>query len=201
MLVRHGETTWHAENRYAGRSEVPLTPHGKEQAERLADWARTAGLAALWCSPQGRARDTAAPVAHATGLEPVVDERLCELGFGRAEGMTTAEMEREFPERLAAFRADPVAHHMPEGEDPRVAVDRGTACLLDITERVPEGRVLVVAHGTLLRLVICHLLGIPVSAYRRVFPVVRNTGITELRIRDDVTSLLQFNTPIEALSV
>ena len=35
VLVRHGETAWHAENRYAGRSDVALTPRGREQAERL----------------------------------------------------------------------------------------------------------------------------------------------------------------------
>ena len=60
VLARHGETAWHAENRYAGRSDVALTPRGHEQAELLAGWAARAGLSAIWCSPLGRAHETAA---------------------------------------------------------------------------------------------------------------------------------------------
>jgi broad specificity phosphatase PhoE len=197
VLVRHGETIWHAENRYAGSSDVPLTPHGVKQAERLADWARAADLEALWCSPLSRAWETAQRVAEATGLAPRVDSRLRELHFGEGEGLTAAEMEQRFPERLAAFREDPVTHHLPGGEDPRSAVERAIAGLEDITRAVPAGRVLVVAHTTLIRLCLCQLLGIPLSDYRRVFPFLRNAGLNVVRLVNGQASLLQFNTPIE----
>ena len=49
-LVRHGETVWHAENRYAGSSDVALTAKGLEQAQVLGEWARGAELKAVWCS-------------------------------------------------------------------------------------------------------------------------------------------------------
>jgi broad specificity phosphatase PhoE len=197
VLVRHGETIWHAENRYAGSSDVPLTPQGIEQAERLAGWARTGELEALWCSPLSRARETARRVADATGLTPRVDSRLRELHFGEGEGLTAVEMEQRFPGRLAAFRADPVTHHLPGGEDPRRAVERAMESLEEITLAVPEGRVLVVAHTTLIRLCLCRLLGIPLSHYRRVFPFLRNAGLTVVRLLDGQASLLEFNTPIE----
>ena len=197
VLTRHGETVWHAENRYAGASDVALTPRGREQAELLAAWAATAGLSGLWCSPLARARDTAAPVARATGLELRVDPRLRELDFGRAEGHTLAEMERLWPDRVAAFRADPVADHLPGGEDPRAAGRRGVACLRDLALAHPGGRLLVVAHNTLLRLVLCRLLGLPLRDYRRRFPAVRNCALTELRLDGGVVSLLQFNVPVD----
>ena len=197
VLVRHGETVWHAENRYAGSSDVALTPRGREQAELLAAWAAGAGLSALWCSPQARARDTAAAVARATALEPRVDPRLRELDFGEGEGRTSAEMEQLWPERVAAFRADPVANHLPGGEDPRAAAERGVACLRQVALGHPGGRVLVVAHTTLLRLVLCRLLGLPLPEYRRVFPSVRNCGLTEVRLDGDAASLLQFNAALE----
>lgn len=197
LLVRHGETVWHAENRYAGASDVPLTRRGREQAEQLAAWAGTAGLAALWCSPLARARDTAAAVARATGLEPRVDPRLRELDFGEAEGLTVAEMEERWPDRVAAFRADPVANPLPGGEDPRGAADRGAACVQDVALAHPDGRVLVVTHTTLLRLVLCELLGLPLPEYRRLFPFVRNCALTELRLNAEVVSLLQFNVPVD----
>lgn len=199
VLTRHGETVWHAENRYAGASDVALTRRGHQQAEALAAWAAAAGLSALWCSPLARARDTAAAVARTTGLRPRVDPRLRELDFGQGEGHTVAELERLWPGRVAAFRADPVEGHLPGGEDPRAAADRGTACIREIARTHPGGRVLAVAHTTLLRLVLCQLLGLPLPAYRRVFPFVRNCGLTELRLDREVVSLLQFNAAIEGV--
>lgn len=196
VLVRHGETVWHAENRYAGSSDVSLTDEGVGQAARLAEWARTAGLTALWCSPASRAMRTAEPVSETTGLVPDVDPRLCELDFGDGEGRTVEEMAREFPTALAAFRRDPVADHLPGGEDPRTAVERTLACFRDIAAAEPTGRVLVVAHTTLLRLVLCHLLGIPLRDYRAVFPYLRNTGLTVVRLENGRAALLEFNSPV-----
>ena len=127
-----------------------------------------------------------------------IDARLRELDFGAGEGLTSAEMaETASPTPLTAFRADPVAHHLPGGEDPVKAADRFTACLHDIAEQHPDGRVLVVAHTTAIRLALCRLIGVPLSEYRRLFPFVRNCGLTELRLSDGQAAVLQFNTPIE----
>jgi broad specificity phosphatase PhoE len=200
VLVRHGETVWHAENRYAGSTDVALSQHGHDQADQLAGWATTAGLSALWTSPLSRARNTATAVALATGLEARADDRLRELDFGRGEGHTAAEMRTLFPEAMAAFVADPVGAHLPGGEDPRAAVARALACLEDITSDAPDGRVLIVTHTTLLRLVLCRLLGLPMSDYRRRFPLVRNCALTEIRLDGLRTALLQFNSPVERLA-
>jgi broad specificity phosphatase PhoE len=59
--------------------------------------------------------------------------------------------------------------------------------------------VLVVAHTTLLRLVLCQLLGLPLSEYRRVFLWVRNCGLTEIHLDGDLVSLLEYNVPIEGV--
>jgi broad specificity phosphatase PhoE len=195
VLVRHGETVWHAENRYAGSSDVALTPRGEEQAARLAAWARTAGLAAVWSSTLSRARITAEACSEATGLPLEVDARLCELDFGEGEGLTSAEMSERFPDARAAFVADPAAHPLPGGEDPAAATRRFTECLGEIATKHPDGRVLVVAHSSAIRLALCHLIGVPLKEYRRLFPALRNCALTELRVRDGRAALLQFNTP------
>jgi broad specificity phosphatase PhoE len=201
VLVRHGQTVWHAENRYAGRSDVALTPRGVEQAAQLAVWAQTAGLAAVWSSTLSRARITAEACSEAAGLPLEVDARLCELDFGEGEGLTSAEMTERFPDARAAFLADPVTHHLPGGEDPVSAADRFTECLGEIAEKHPDGRVLVVAHSSAIRLALCRLIGVPLAEYRRLFPTLRNCALTELRLRDGRAALLQFNTPpVEASS-
>lgn len=199
VLVRHGETVWHAENRYAGVSEVELSPRGLGQAARLATWASSAGLAAVWSSSQGRALGTATPCAEAAGLRLQVDARLRELDFGDGEGLTSQEMRERIPEAFAAFGIDPVANHLPGGEDPIAAVGRFVACLHDISDLQSEGRVLVVAHATMIRLALCHLLGAPLGDYRRLFPAIGNCALTEIRMTGGRPALLQFNVPVEGI--
>lgn len=200
-LVRHGETVWHADNRYAGSSDVALTERGRQQAEQLAGWAKQAHLDAVWASPLVRARETADVVGRATGLSVRADERLAELDFGEGEGLTSAEMTERFGEARQAFQRDPVAHHLPGGEDPHHAVERAMACLAEIVAKHRDERVLVVGHGTVTRLVLCHLLGIELRHYRRHFPVVRNCGVTTLRWDGTdapaAAALLEYNTPID----
>jgi probable phosphoglycerate mutase len=197
ILVRHGETIWHAENRYAGTSEVNLSPNGVSQAKDLARWASSAGIAAVWSSPQGRALATATPSAAALGQQVRVDLRLRELDFGEGERLTSQEMGELFPEALAAFAVDPVAHHLPGGEDPVAAAARFVACLHDIADGCNRSRVLVVAHATVIRLALCQLLGEPLRDYRRLFPVVRNCGLVEVRMAPEGVRLLAFNASAE----
>ncbi|WP_043618235.1 histidine phosphatase family protein [Nonomuraea candida] len=218
VLVRHGETVWHAENRYAGLTDVELTPRGLEQAALLAGWAAGAGLAAVWASPLSRARITAETAAAqagqtgtdsggtaetgargAAGMVVRVDERLRELDFGQGDGLTSAEMKARFPEARAAFEADPAAHPLPGGEDPHEAADRFVAALRDISAAHPGGRVLVVAHTTAIRLALCRLIGVPLGEYRRLFPRLDNCALTELRMRAGQVALLQYNSPIGAV--
>lgn len=198
VLVRHGETVWHAQNRYAGRSDIALTPKGLQQAEQLAVWARGADLTAVWSSTLLRARLTAQPVATVTGLPLRVDERLVELDFGRGEGLTDTEMKEQFPEERAAFMRDPVTYHLPGGEDPVHATERGMAALHEIAAVSPFGRSLVVMHNTLARLIVCELLGIPLSRYRTVLPQLANGTLTEIDLsrQPGDSALLSFNAPL-----
>ncbi|MFC5749981.1 histidine phosphatase family protein [Actinomadura rugatobispora] len=192
-LVRHGQTVWHAENRYAGISDIGLTGTGREQARRLAEWASGAEIDAVWSSPLSRTRATAAPAASALGLPVTVDGDLVELDFGTAEGHVLAELP---PAEVAAFRADPVAGAFPGGEHPVKAAARGIGALRRIAHRHEGERVLVVTHNTLLRLMLCELLGIPASRYRAVFPKVGNCAVTELRMSGDGTALMSYNIPL-----
>ncbi|MGA4991768.1 histidine phosphatase family protein [Nonomuraea bangladeshensis] len=200
VLVRHGETVWHAENRYAGVSDVELTPRGHEQAARLAEWAADAGLTAVLASTLSRAVITATAAAERAGRELRTDARLVELDFGQGEGLTSAEMAARFPEARAAFEADPAAHPLPGGEDPRAAAERFVAALRDAAAAHPGGRVLVVAHTTAIRLALCALIGVPLGEYRRLFPRLDNCALTELRLRDDGRpALLHYNCPMGAV--
>ncbi|WP_369259279.1 histidine phosphatase family protein [Streptomyces sp. R35] len=195
LLARHGQTVWHAENRYAGISDVPLTDEGRAQAEALGRWASAHPVDAIWTSTVSRAIATADPACRALGLTPHREPALRECDFGVVEGRTLAEFEAENPARAKAFRADPVSYPFPEAEDPRTAAARGTHALHRIAAAHPGERVLVVAHNTLLRLVLCSFLSIPLGEYRRVFPRLRNAAVSELRVTDGEVALLSLNVP------
>ncbi|WP_327007451.1 histidine phosphatase family protein [Dactylosporangium sp. NBC_01737] len=194
-LARHGRTAWHAPNRYTGRSDIELDAAGVRQAAALARWAADRGFVALASSDLRRAVDTAAAAATTTGLVPAADPRLRELDFGIAEGHTLADLDPAVAKR---FVRDPVTHHFPGGEHPAHAVDRFRAGLAALSERAPDGPVLVVAHSTVIRLVVCAALGLPLAEYRRRLPVLDPTAVTTLRLpaHDAPAALLAYNMPV-----
>jgi probable phosphoglycerate mutase len=196
FLVRHGQSIWHTDNRYCGVSDVELSPHGHEQAGRLAAWATKQRIDAICVSPLKRALDTADPAARALSLTVHVEPRLVELDFGRCEGLTTSEMAKAFPESWAAFENDPVRHHLPGGEDPHHLVNRAAKAFIDFAAVYPSGRVMVVAHSTLIRLMLCHWLGIPLANYRRMFPALDNVAVTEFDLDAKSFALRRFNLPL-----
>lgn len=180
FLARHGETVWHADHRYAGVSDVELTRHGLGQAAALGAWAVDAGLDAIVASPLSRARRTAAFAAETTGLEVRIEDRLIEIDFGVGEGLTPDELAAQFPTEWDAFRKAPGTSCLPGAEQGREGARRALPVFDELTEQLPQGRVLIVAHATLLRVLLCEFAGIDPDGYRDLFPVLGNCTITTL---------------------
>lgn len=197
FLVRHGETIWHAEGRYAGSADVPLNERGRRQAREMAEWAAGAELSAVWSSTAGRAIDTATPVAQAAGAPLQPDPRLCEVDFGEAEGLTRDEMSERFPDALDAFLAHPATSPLPGGEPGVEASVRFMSAVDEIvTDAGTDARVLIIAHSTVIRLTLCALTGIELNHYRAVFPEVGNTTLAEVAYDGtQPAALLRFNAP------
>lgn len=196
FLVRHGETIWHAENRYAGSSDIALTELGIVQAVRLAEWASRQRIDAVYASDLSRALITAMPSATALGLTISIDSALREVDFGQGEGLTSSEMRASFPDVAAQFVAHPATSPLPGGESGADATDRAWSSLERIVAECPNGTVLVVMHSTLMRLILCRALGIPLDRYRSVFPAVLNVGITTVSWTTSGTALLGYNLPV-----
>jgi len=118
---------------------------------------------------------------------------LREVHFGRGEGLTQREMAAEFPDALTRFRAAPASSPLPEAESRIEAGERAVTALRTVRAEREGELVLVVAHSTLIRLVLCRLLGIPIDDYRRVFPAVHNIALTTVRLDDRGAALLAYN--------
>lgn len=201
FLSRHGQTTWHRENRYAGISDVDLTSTGRRQAEWLAEWTQERRPAVVVSSPMRRALETAHASAVLIGHELEVVSNLREVSFGVAEGRTLAELSAVDEEMVRRFQRDPVSHPFPEAESPESGALRGARALRDIAAAHPGQTVLVVGHNTLFRLALCSLLDIDVQHYRAVFPRLDNGTLSEIRIGADPpsTALLSLNVPLRSL--
>ena len=125
--IRHGETEWNADGRMQGAQDIPLNDVGRKQAaiaggvlaDLFARDGRSEASLQFIASPLGRARSTMELVRSALRLPPddyAIDDRLREIGYGRWEGSTLAQMQASDPELFAKRQADKWTVRPPGGE-------------------------------------------------------------------------------------
>ncbi len=152
MGVRHGATEWSRAGRHTGRTDLPLLPEGRLQAEELGRRVAGHGFALVLTSPLQRARQTC-QIAGFDGAEPCDD--LMEWDYGEYEGLTTEEIRATRP-GWSLWRDG-----VPGGEtahDVGVRADRVIAVV-----RAVHGDVLVFAHAHVLRVVAARWVGLAAS--------------------------------------
>jgi broad specificity phosphatase PhoE len=180
-FLRHGETTASRTGGYCGTLDPDLTPAGNEMARDFAAAYRNISWAAAFCSPLKRAVATARPLCDAIGLTPNLREGLREIAYGRWEGKTPEEVNREFHDEYVRWLAD-AGWNAPTSGEKGVDIARRSSMVLDEIERTcPSGNVLVVSHKATVRIMLCSLLGIDVGRYRdRISMPVAALSIVEM---------------------
>lgn len=165
LLVRHGETTWNAEGRYQGQSDIALSPVGEAQALALGVRLRGVRIDRAVASPLCRALRTA---ELALGEERVAmlttDAGFQEIAHGEWEGLLASEIRARDGERLRAWRDAPHEVLMPQGESLQHVLDRAWPALARACEGLAaDDTLLVVAHDAVNRVLLCRILGLPLS--------------------------------------
>lgn len=140
-LARHGETEWSLSGRHTGRTDVPLTARGEQQAAALGSRLRGTSFALVLASPLERARRTAELAGFGDAL--AFDPDLMEVDYGEYEGRTTAEIHRSRPDW------DLWRDGCPGGETIAEAAARAERVIARV--RAVDGPVLLVGHGHLTR--------------------------------------------------
>lgn len=191
LLVRHGQTHTSLDDAFCGVTEVPLTLIGRSQAQCLADRLRCEHVDALYCSPQQRAQETAAPIGLALELEIRTRNALREMDFGEWENRLRADLAREYPHELEEWERGSWMAHPPGGETQQAVVDRVVPCIVDILTSHTDQTVVIVSHKSVLRLLIGHLLNMapPESRHLRLDPA----SLSELRVTGDHVELVRCN--------
>jgi broad specificity phosphatase PhoE len=149
ILVRHGETEWSRAGKHTGRTDVPLTDEGRDEASALGASLRGRHFALALTSPLSRAVES----CRLAGLGEVAQERvdLMEWDYGAYEGRTTTEIREERPD-WTLWREG-----VPGGES---AADVGARADRVIAELRAAGDAAVFAHGHLLRVLAARWLGL-----------------------------------------
>ncbi|MFN2559914.1 MAG: histidine phosphatase family protein [Jatrophihabitans sp.] len=153
-LLRHGETEWSASGQHTGRTDIPLTEAGKEQARAMGNMLGDLSPALVLSSPRRRARDS----AELAGLR--VDETtedLAEWDYGDYEGMTTAEIREADPD-WTVWTSD-----TPGGETRAQIAHRADRVLSRVAAAVANGPVVLVGHGHFSRALAARWIGLAVS--------------------------------------
>lgn len=155
-LIRHGETAWSLSGRHTGRTDVPLTARGEQEARALAPELSAVAFDLVLASPAQRARRTCelALPASTASIEP----DLAEWDYGDDEGRRTAEILQERPD-WNLFRDG-----CPGGESPAQASDRADRLLARLRAR--EGTVALFSHGHFGRALAARWIGLPVLEAR-----------------------------------
>ena len=179
-LIRHGETAWSLSRQHTGRTDIPLTAKGEQQAHRLGDALRAVTFTRIFSSPRQRARRT----CELAGFDPApeVEPDLCEWDYGRYEGKTTIEIVEIHP-GWDLFRDG-----CPDGETPAQVVTRADACVARL--RSCEGNVAVFSHGHFLRVLAARWVGFPVSSARHLLLDTASHSILGYEHNDDTRPVL-----------
>ncbi|MFC4532373.1 histidine phosphatase family protein [Sphaerisporangium dianthi] len=189
ILLRHGETEWSRDRRHTGRTDLPLTPKGEDQARALAPALKGTTLSLVLVSPAKRAQCTA-ELAGLTGFE--IEPDLWEWDYGGYEGITTADIRKQRPGwylwRDGVIPGD--AEH--PGETIDQVAERADRVIARITQA--EGTAAIVAHGHFLRVLTARWLRFPPQEGRH-FSLDTGT-MSVLGYEHEDPALIRWNAPV-----
>ena len=160
ILARHGETDWNVDEVFRGRIDVELNEKGVRQAELLGEYLSGLKIDAVFSSPLKRALKTAKTVAghHALGVDIV--QGLIDFDYGEWQGLSHREVKEKYPELYAKWTSRPEQVKMPAGERLKDVRRRAMAVVDKVVERYDKGRVVLVSHRVVNKVLICALLGL-----------------------------------------
>lgn len=172
-LLRHGKIRREDDQRrYIGQLDLPLSGEGERQAEALRDLLGQAGLTAVYCSDLARSRRTAEIIAGHRGVPVTALSALREISLGEWEGVPFAAIARRFPDEFKARGADIGYYRVPGGESFADCSLRVVAAFREILA-ASAGDIAIVGHAGVNRVLLCHLLGMPVA---NVFRIAQDYG-------------------------
>ncbi len=179
MLIRHGEIGGKYRGTFVGKTDVPLSPEGRRQAERLRTFLRPHPRTIFLSSPLLRCLETARIAAEPFGIPVEVEDDLREIDFGLWEGLSFEEIAAASADAVEGWAGFDEDFAFPEGERiggflDRIAGIGGWLASLDAEDAI------VFTHGRVIRALICYFLNLPPRNYLHF--KVRYASATTIRL-------------------
>lgn len=193
-LVRHGATDANLrDGRYAGWMNPPLAAEGVQQARRTAARLESAAISRVVCSDLKRAIQTAHILAAPHKLPVETFPAWRELNYGEWDGLTAAEIEQRWPGALRRLSQDP-GFRIPGGETLAELLGRilpALESLMPARGDESEGGIIIVSHKATIRVLLCHLIGLPIHRYKEI--PQDNCAINRLHVQDGTLVVADVN--------
>lgn len=169
-LIRHGLTENGEERRYKGHIDVPLSEKGMKQMERVSKYIvqKSITLDTVYCSDLSRATKSAEIIAEPHSLYTIVSLFLRERGFGIWEGMSFEEIREKYPIEFESWAENPLKFSPMGGENSEGVRKRVIKALEEIIGNFNGKHIAIVAHGGVNRIILCHLMGVPLENIFRI---------------------------------
>jgi alpha-ribazole phosphatase len=165
-MVRHGQVAGYDQFPVYGHTDVETTEVGRLQMERLADRLRLAAIHAVYSSDLRRSVMGARIIACHHDVPLFALPELREMYFGDWEGVTLTEIRECFPHELESRNADLLNYRPPgDGESIGQLSNRIMDCFKGILEEQKGKDILLVGHGAVNRVILCHALGLDLTRF------------------------------------
>ncbi len=188
LLVRHGDTESSKDGRFTGATDIPLSKEGRIHATELAVRLARYPIEAVYASNLQRAQQTAGYTASVHGLEVHPVPELAEMNHGVWNGKTRDEIIQLYGQKqVDEYDRDPYHFRPEQGESGEDVLGRAGPALSRLVKKHEGKSILVVAHKTTNRLLICQFLGLNPQQYR-----------DKLAQRPACLNVLLFPNPMEA---
>jgi phosphoserine phosphatase len=169
ILVRHGHVEGISPERFRGRAELMLTAEGRRQAAAAARRIHATWTpVAVFTSPLARCRATAGAIAQPFGLTPVTLDGVIDIDYGKWQGLTPEEARASWPDQVETWYRMPDWAAVPGGETLQQVLARTVSALRDVIGRHPADTVVLVGHDSVNRVMLLHMLALPLSRYWRL---------------------------------
>ena len=190
LLVRHGLTPTTGIKLPGRAPGLHLSDEGRRQAEAAAERiGKVARIAAVYCSPITRARETAQPIGRAVKRALRIERDLADLDIGEWTGMSLKQAARR-PEWETVQR-NPSSFRFPGGESFPEMQTRMTSALGRIVARHPGQIVVAVSHADPIKAAVAQALGTPLDLFQRI--MIAPSSITVVAYRRGGPSVITVN--------
>ncbi|VTR93535.1 phosphoglycerate mutase : Fructose-2,6-bisphosphatase OS=Singulisphaera acidiphila (strain ATCC BAA-1392 / DSM 18658 / VKM B-2454 / MOB10) GN=Sinac_1498 PE=4 SV=1: His_Phos_1 [Gemmata massiliana] len=189
-LVRHAETA--APTMFHGaESDIELGEHGHRQASAAIEWFAALKPTAIVSSEMLRAKQTAAPIASALGVPHLFEPHLHERRVGPLTRKPRAEADHIWDETTRHWVSGNTAYSFPGMESFDELRDRTLPAFNRVVSAHPGGRVVIVCHGVVCKVLLLSLLrGYGPANWNTIGRVV-NLAVSELVPDDDLWAARQ----------